>query len=903
MSVTDALLDILIVLVAAKVAAELMERINIPAVVGEILAGILIGPSALDLVSNNDVLRVLGEIGVILLLLEVGSELELSELAAVGRASMSVAIVGVIVPFVGGAAFGSAIGMTGKEALFVGAALTATSVGITARVLGDLKALTMVESRTVLGAAVADDVIGLVILTVVVRLATSGSVSVLGVLWIVFVAVAFLAVTAYVGIRFVPGFFDWIARYSRSAGTLVAIALAFTLAIAELADAAKLAPIVGAFVAGLALGRSNSSDRIRRELQPVGHLFIPVFFLTIGIDVDVDQFAKPSVLGLAAVLFVIAVVGKLASAAGLLGAPGDRLLVGIGMVPRGEVGLIFATIGLGQAIIGQREYAAILLVVLLSTLLTPPVLRWRLENLRRASAPAVGPQMPRPEGGWLVLTHTRGSSGVIDLAGTPPIGDALAVGLQAALMLDEEHRPGELLVEWLGQLPPAPLRFDRSSRDVFFELLARGRPRSWRFLQITGLLDRALPELGDAIRRREPSALDLDPFGALHWATLDAVHRELEVWQSERRPAVDHPEWVELAAVVVDASGGSEPPVLLARRVMQRLDLGASAEQAVAGLVADVGLLRRAALRPDALAEETVLQLAAHLGSLEQARRQDLLTLAADDLDSVERARLAALQDLVEAALAHPELTSRSATNTIEQRRNAAARLTDDPDVKARLAIAPRAYVLSQTPEALARQAALCEPRVSGSDVRVAVAPDGPAHWRIELVAVDRIGLLSRAASALNELGFDIADAVVCTWPDGSALTSFGVQRAEPPLADEVVERARVALARELSTEPIEDAGLAWDDAASPWHTLCSVVATDRPGLLHAITSAFAAAGASVHSAKISTREGVVDDTFELTDLTGGKLGDDVKEQVASLLRSGVRARRARRFGGARAVR
>jgi Kef-type K+ transport system membrane component KefB len=903
MSVTDALLDILIVLVAAKVAAELMERINIPAVVGEILAGILIGPSALDLVSNNDVLRVLGEIGVILLLLEVGSELELSELAAVGRASMSVAIVGVIVPFVGGAAFGSAIGMTGKEALFVGAALTATSVGITARVLGDLKALTMVESRTVLGAAVADDVIGLVILTVVVRLATSGSVSVLGVLWIVFVAVAFLAVTAFVGIRFVPGFFDWIARHSMSAGTLVAIALAFTLAIAELADAAKLAPIVGAFVAGLALGRSNSSDRIRRELQPVGHLFIPVFFLTIGIDVDVAQIAKPSVLGLAAVLFVIAVVGKLASAAGLLGAPGDRLLVGIGMVPRGEVGLIFATIGLGQAIIGQREYAAILLVVLLSTLLTPPFLRLRLEHLRRASAPAVGPQMPRPEGGWLVFTHTRGSSGVIDLAAPPPIGDALAVGLQAALMLDAEHRPGEQLVEWLGQLPPTPLRFDRSSRALFFDLLARGRPRSWRFLQITGLLDRALPELGEAVGRREPSALDLDPFGALHWATLDAVHRELEVWQSERRPPVDHPEWVELAAVVVDASGASDPPVLLARRVMQRLDLGATAEQAVAGLVADVGLLRRAALRPDALAEETVLQLAAHLGSLEQARRQDLLALAAEDLDAVERARLDALRELVEAALAHPELTSRSATNTIEQRRNAAGRQADDVAVKARLAIAPRAYVLSQTPEALARQAALCEPRVSGNDVRAAVAPDGPARWRIELVAVDRIGLLSRAASALNELGFDIADAVVCTWPDGSALTSFGVQRAEPPLADEVVQRARVALARDLSSEPIEDAAVAWDDAASPWHTLCSVVATDRPGLLHAITSAFAAAGASVHSAKISTRNGVVDDTFELTDLTGGKLGDDVKEQVLSLLRSGVRARRARRFWVARAAR
>ena len=432
MSVTDALLDILIVLVAAKVAAELMERLNIPVVVGEILAGILIGPSALDLVSSNDVLRALGEIGVILLLLEVGSELELSELAAVGRVSLSVAIVGVIVPFVGGAAFGSAIGMTAKEAIFVGAALTATSVGITARVLGDLKALAMVESRTVLGAAVADDVIGLVILTVVVRLATSGSVSALSVLWIVFVAVGFLAATAFVGVRFVPGFFDWIARQSRSSGTLVAIALAFTLAVAELANEAKLAPIVGAFVAGLALGRSNSSDRIRRELQPVGHLLIPVFFLTIGIDVDVGQFAKPSVLAIAGALFVIAVSGKLAAAVGMIGATGDRLLVGIGMIPRGEVGLIFATIGLSQAIIGQRDYASILLVVLLTTLVTPPVLRSRLERLRKGATAAAGPQAPRPEAGWLALSDGRGI-GVVDLVAIPPIGEAIDVSMQAAL--------------------------------------------------------------------------------------------------------------------------------------------------------------------------------------------------------------------------------------------------------------------------------------------------------------------------------------------------------------------------------------------------------------------------------------------------------------------------------------
>lgn len=892
--VSHALLDILIVLVAAKVAAELMERINVPAVVGEILAGILIGPSGFDLVENSDVLRVLAEIGVILLLLEVGSELELGELAAVGKASLSVAIVGVAVPFIGGSVFGQIVGMSGDDALFVGAALTATSVGITARVFGDLKALTMVESRTVLGAAVADDVIGLVILTVVVRLTTSGSVSVAGVLWIVFVAVAFLAVTAAVGIRFIPGLFDWIARFSKSSGTLVALALAFTLAIAELAEVAKLAPIVGAFVAGLALGRSSSSDRIRRELQPVGHLFIPVFFLSIGIEVDVEQFAKPSVLAIAGGLFVIAVLGKLAAAAGMFGSPGDRLLVGLGMVPRGEVGLIFATIGLSEAIIGERDYAAILLVVLLTTLLTPPALRWRLERLRSGAGVAAGPQAPKPAGGWLALVPGRGSAGTVELVEIPPVGDALEVALEAALLLGDQHRPGERLVDWLGQLPPTPLRFSRAARDRFFELLAEARPRAWRFLQITGVLDRALPELGEAIARREPSALDLDPFGSLTWARLDAVHRELDALHG--RFTIEHPARLELAALIVDASGDDEPPVLLARRVVQRLDLGAAAEQAVAALVADVALLRAAAHRPGSLAEENVLQLAAHLGSSEQARALYVLTLA-EDLDQRERSRLDTLLELVEAALAHPELTSRAASNTIEQRRNAASRLSDDPAVVARLAIAPRAYVLSQTPEALARQAMLCEPPVSGHTVRASVLEEGPEQWRIEIVAADRVGLLSCEAAALNELGFDIADAVVCVWPDGCALTSFGVERAEPPLAVEVEERVEAALRHELSSLPIDDAVVTFDDVASPWHTICRVQAPDRQGLLHAITAAFAAAGTSVHSARVSTTGGAVSDSFELTDSTGAKLRDDLKERVVELIQNGVRPKKGRRFG------
>src|SRR4051812_20257699 len=245
MDVGRILLDILIVLVAAKLASEGSERVGVPPVVGEILAGILIGPSVLGLVGDGDeVLRTLGELGVILLLLEVGMEMDLRELSAVGKASLSTATIGVVTPLVLGFGAMELIGDDPKTSLFVGAALTATSVGITARVFGDLKALATTEARIVLGAAVADDVMGLVVLTVVVRLVTGGSLSVLGVAWIVVVAVGFLVVGGAVGLRVAPTIFGFVERYSRSTGTLVALALAFTLAFAELADAAKLAPIV-----------------------------------------------------------------------------------------------------------------------------------------------------------------------------------------------------------------------------------------------------------------------------------------------------------------------------------------------------------------------------------------------------------------------------------------------------------------------------------------------------------------------------------------------------------------------------------------------------------------------------------------------------------------------------------
>ncbi len=307
MDVNAVLLDILVVLVAAKIAAEIADRINFPAVVAEIAAGILVGPSLLGFVEPNEVIHTLAELGVILLLLEVGLEMDLRDLRSVGRASLLVAVVGVVVPMATGFGAGIGLGFDGEEALFVGAALTATSVGITARVFGDLRALASVEARTVLGAAVADDVLGLVILTVVTRIVTEGSVSAIGIIEVTLVAIGFVVVATAVGLRFAPPLFAWIRRYSRSAGTLVVLAFGFTLAFAELAHPADLAPIIGAFVAGLALARTTSADRIRSELAPIGHLLVPVFFLQIGIDADIEAMADWKVLGIAAVLLVVAV--------------------------------------------------------------------------------------------------------------------------------------------------------------------------------------------------------------------------------------------------------------------------------------------------------------------------------------------------------------------------------------------------------------------------------------------------------------------------------------------------------------------------------------------------------------------------------------------------------------------
>ena len=376
--------NLLIIILVARLAAELAERIKIPAVLGEIVAGIIIGPSVLGLIDPikhldvADMVLLLGEIGVILLLFQVGLEIDLGEMAKVGKPAFVVAIIGVAVPFAAGFGVAASFGEDAKVALFIGATLTATSVGITARVLGDLRALALRESRIVLGAAVADDVLGLVILTVVVKVVTEGSISAGVVLETIGLAVGFLLITGLLAIYVIPRLFTRIDRLAKSTTTIVSSAFALTLAFSLLANQAKLAFIIGAFMAGLAVGRSPQHERISEGLNPLGHIFIPVFFASIGINADLEAMFQPSVLVLAVSLTVVAIIGKLVAGLGVGRSGGDKLLIGIAMMPRGEVGLIFASIGLSKGVLDDELYGALLLMVLVTTLITPPLIRLKL---------------------------------------------------------------------------------------------------------------------------------------------------------------------------------------------------------------------------------------------------------------------------------------------------------------------------------------------------------------------------------------------------------------------------------------------------------------------------------------------------------------------------------------------
>jgi len=370
-----ALLPALIaIFVATKLLGEIAQRLGQPAVLGELIAGIVLGGSVLGIVDPADpIIASMAEIGVIVLLFTIGLETELAALVRVGNAATTVAIAGVVLPLTIGYFASRALGLDQIPALVCGAALCATSVGISARVLSDLGWLRTSEGRVVLGAAVIDDVIGLVILAVVAALVSGTALTVAAVARIAGIAVAFVAVAVIAGSLVVRPLFAGVERI-RAAGALGVFGLSFAFLFAWLANLSGSAMIVGAFAAGLVLYRIPQRQDIEKATTTLGHFFVPIFFAAVGASVDLRALTDSRSLILGVVLIAVGIAGKVAAGYAPWWFTGRKLLVGIAMVPRGEVGLIFAQMGLSSKAIDAGEFGAIMLMVLATTFVTPPAL-------------------------------------------------------------------------------------------------------------------------------------------------------------------------------------------------------------------------------------------------------------------------------------------------------------------------------------------------------------------------------------------------------------------------------------------------------------------------------------------------------------------------------------------------
>ena len=453
------LLAIMLILLLAKTSGDLFERLGMPAVLGELSVGVVIGnwmlltgdasleffhaesPRTGEVSRTGETIDILARIGVVLLLFEIGLESRVREMLSVGASSMLVAILGVVAPILLGWGVGLwLIPDAGWQVhAFIGATLCATSVGITARVLKDLGRSQQKESQIILGAAVIDDVLGLVVLAVVSGVITATAEGeefhVLSVFQIVGFSIGFLVTAMVLGaVQFPRMLFRW-ASYLRGHGLLVATALVICFGFAYAANLIGLAPIIGAFAAGLILDGAHYQEpggkwehhRLEDALAPLTAILVPIFFVGMGIQVDLDSFREPSVWNLAAMLTVAALIGKQVCAFGVREPGLNSTAVGLGMIPRGEVGLIFADQGRqleanGVPVIARDTYSAVVVMVMITTMVTPPLLKWSLARGNREtdadSPPSDAPSGPTQAGSADGSTARTGDSGMAEPSGS-----------------------------------------------------------------------------------------------------------------------------------------------------------------------------------------------------------------------------------------------------------------------------------------------------------------------------------------------------------------------------------------------------------------------------------------------------------------------------------------------------
>ncbi len=414
------LLSLVVIYFASKLGGELSRSLNFPPVLGELVGGVVVGASALHLLafpesgavaadsaimtvlqwvggltpdavqtvfeSQSEVISVLAELGVIILLFEIGLESDLRELQKVGYQAALVAVVGVVAPFAAGTAgLMLLFHVPAIPAIFAGAALTATSIGITSKVLSELGRLKSREGQIIVGAAVIDDVLGIIVLAVVASLAKTGEVDVLNVVYLIISATAFLLGAIFLG-KFFNNAFVAIVDKLETRGKLVIPALIFAFLMAFLANAIHLEAILGAFAAGLVLDETDRRKELDQQIIPIADILVPIFFVTVGAKADLGVLnpaipANREGLVIAAFLIGVAIVGKVITGWAVFGQPQiNRLAIGVGMIPRGEVGLVFAGIGSASGVLTKPLEAAIIIMVILTTFLAPPCLRFAFDR-------------------------------------------------------------------------------------------------------------------------------------------------------------------------------------------------------------------------------------------------------------------------------------------------------------------------------------------------------------------------------------------------------------------------------------------------------------------------------------------------------------------------------------------
>ncbi len=386
----EVMLAIFLLFVGAKVGEEIARRLGQPAVVGELIGGFVVGPGALALVVPGETAFVLAEIGVVILLFSVGLQVRLDDLLAVGRPAVLTAVIAMILPIVVGVGIGLAIGEGALTAAFIGLALAATSIGITSRVLADLGVLDRTFARVVLGAAVIDDVLALILIGIVSG-AAEGDIS--GSTLLVAVAAFGLVGLGFAAARRARGLKREVFTFPLFADTPLVPAFILMFAVALVSAAIGLAAIIGAFVAGLIVAETEAQDELEHEMRPLGQIFTPFFFAVTGAQLDLGALLEPGIAVLAISLVVAGVLTK--AAGGYIGARSlgrwGAATVGFGMVPRGEVGIVVANLGLAAGLLSAGVFSAVLVAVVLTTVVAPYLLAWSIPKATaEAEAATVG---------------------------------------------------------------------------------------------------------------------------------------------------------------------------------------------------------------------------------------------------------------------------------------------------------------------------------------------------------------------------------------------------------------------------------------------------------------------------------------------------------------------------------